>query len=154
MKQRLLLVGILALSACAPTPTLVGTTWQVTDVFSSADLPSTLPDDNATKVTISFGNSTIVGFSGCSQFTATANYKKDSAPALIDEATTVSFSDFSISPQDELVCTAKTRYIHDALQDILTTGPLEITRPQPASMVLREPLTASVEPRAIGLALP
>lgn len=64
---------------------IVGKDWQVINLYTSPDAPSSLPADTAHVPHMSFGEHTAVGSTGCVPFTAEVSFHKDDKTSTIWE---------------------------------------------------------------------
>ncbi len=129
-----------AVTACSDSNTITDTSWQVTDVYTTPDYPAEVPESIAGSVTVSFGNSTITGFTGCAPFNATVEFSRTDGDALVPS--TSGEADHMRVPEmvsDEQVsddCTGHVRFIHDALLDFFQSGEFTISRPEETEMII------------------
>lgn len=149
--RRLALVAAAAfplplLAACAEDPgtdPLTGTEWQVTNIYREEGEPSSLPPTLAGAVKLVFGEHTLAGNTGCANIQAITSFTADRL-----EVTDVHFH-----PEDGSPCTGADLSVHQAVSDILRSGPLTILRPSDSEMILREN-TGRPNPPALRLARP
>ncbi|MDR7330255.1 hypothetical protein [Corynebacterium guangdongense] len=143
-----LLAAAIVLSACAPDPapvegSLIGQTWQVTDIYTTPEAPSTVSGSAAGAVQLVFGESSATGSTGCAPIQAEATFlagrDPDSAPVPADEAEAVVFSDVGIPDPGEagVACEGTRAWAHEHMTGLLTEGAtFDIEAVSPAEMVL------------------
>lgn len=131
-----LLSATLLVASCSSQP--VGETWQITDVYTTPGMPSSIPEEVSGAVAISFGSSTISGFTGCARFRGAYT------GGPIETATAVEFSDLEFKPIDDS-CQGRTRYLHDSLVSMLVDS--SFTASHKANNILV--LTSAAEDNAI-----
>ncbi|GGG80385.1 hypothetical protein [Corynebacterium pelargi] len=126
----LLLGGCLgaSLGACSQPEPVQNVQWQVTNVYTTPEYPSEVPDSVAGAVTLTFGASSLTGSTGCARLQAVVDYDtKDPS-----EAKEMTVREIVFDPIDEQQCTGHARFIHDHMVDILHDGRFDI-RPEPNS---------------------
>ncbi|QDZ42001.1 hypothetical protein [Corynebacterium sp. sy039] len=137
------LIAGLALSACAgPEKKITDSTWQVTNVYTTADYPSEIADEVAGAVTMTFGGTTVQGFTGCAPFNAIVSFNNDSHNTRPEQAQRLSISDIKFRDTDPQQCQGKVQFFHEAIVEMLTYGKFTISHPQPDIMLL----TSTKEP--------
>ncbi len=145
MKRALVLLAAAAtLAACTPEPapvegSLIGQTWQVTDIFTEPEAPSTVSGSAAGAVEIVFGDSTATGSTGCAPLQADVRFVsgQDAVPA--DEAEAVEFREVGIpDPADAgMPCEGTRAWAHGHMTRLLTDGAtFDIESVSPTEMVL------------------
>lgn len=147
MRRALLLLAAAALlSACAPDPapvegSLIGQTWQVTDIFTTPEAPSTVSGSAAGAVQLIFGESSATGSTGCAPIQADATFLagRDPDPVPADEADAVVFSDVGVPDPGEagMACEGTRAWAHEHMTRLLTEGAtFDIDAVSPTEMVL------------------
>ncbi|AIU33392.1 MULTISPECIES: hypothetical protein [Corynebacterium] len=111
----------LGLAGCGEKKQQVaGSQWQVTDVYTTPEFPHEVPDAIAGAAVMSFGGSSMTGFTGCAPFQGkisfSAQEKQNVAPQDADRLTVKAVK---FQPIDDATCEGRTRYIHDSLVDII-----------------------------------
>ncbi|AZA08492.1 hypothetical protein [Corynebacterium pseudopelargi] len=133
MKQKanVLVIGTclsVCLGACAQPEPIQNVQWQVTNLYTTPEYPSELPDAVAGAVTLTFGASSMTGDTGCARLQAVVDYDtKDPA-----EAKEMTVREIEFDPIDEKQCTGHARFVHDHMVEILHDGHFDI-RPEPNS---------------------
>lgn len=138
-----------ALVACADRPPLVhGTAWQITDLYLEPGIPSTLPDTIAGRASLIFGETSVVGSTGCAPIQGAVTFTRDGQAASVENADTVTFDEveFEVPGQH---CVGQAAFIHDQLQSLLAGG-FDLQRTSDHEMVLTRQ-AEEVDPPAIRL---
>lgn len=123
MKRSLaIFFSTLTLVACSQPEQVQNVQWQVTDLYTSPEYPSALPDEAAGLATITFGARSLTGSTSCARFQGVAEYDvKDPS-----QASTVSIKEIVFDPIDEQACVGQRRYVHDTMVEMLHDATFDI----------------------------
>lgn len=79
------------LTACTPAPTadITGSSWQVTDIWTTPGQPSTLPPQSAGLARLVFGEQSLSGHTGCVPIQGTVTFTRAGEPARAEDADTL-----------------------------------------------------------------
>lgn len=141
----------LGLGACAQDPRLGETTWQVTAVYTAPGEPAAVPEPAAGLAVLSFGETSITGFSGCGPIQAAVTFADAAghraAPGLAEsmELSEVGLAD---PPED---CVGAARHVHEQLERVFTPGPFRLEHLGATELVLTQD-RGKVDAPAIRLA--
>lgn len=115
MKKLLaVLVCGVALTACS-NEIPMSNTWQVTNVYTSPDVPSQVP----VPAYLVFGDSTVTGSTGCAEIQGRVSFTPDAA-----QPTHASFRDMNFR---DASCEGSQRFFHDQMVALLG-GELEVKK--------------------------
>lgn len=117
-------VGAALLTACG-SDELANSTWQITNVYTAEQKPSELPASIAGAAVLSFGGSSITGFTGCANLQGLVEFTSDDKPAQPGQADRLTVSELNVQEPDDS-CQGQQRYVHDAVVDVLSHTPLEV----------------------------
>lgn len=132
-----------SLSACSHNPQealgSMQTSWQVTNVYTEPNTPSSLPPEIAGRAVMVFGDSTVTGDTGCAPFHGSASFTKDGKAAPADQADRVEFSHLDLDTKrvSDESCPGASRHFHDALVQLIQ-GPLKVRFEGDTGLVLTE----------------
>ncbi|AFM08053.2 hypothetical protein [Corynebacterium pseudotuberculosis] len=116
---------------------VAGSQWQVTNVYTTPEFPNEVPDAIAGSVMMSFGDSSMTGFTGCAPFQGKVSFsaegKQDVAPQDADRLTVQAVK---FQPIDDATCEGRTRYIHDSLVSIIVDASFNVRHDSPDVMTL------------------
>lgn len=149
MNNRLRMVGaaglcVAVLSGCGVESPLSNTSWQVADVYTSPEYPSTVPDSIAGLVSINFGNTTISGFTGCVPLQGIVSFYQDASekssspgdPATEVKADILRVDSIEFDEVNEENCTGHAQFIHDAMVEFFKASEYSLTRPSDHEVIL------------------
>lgn len=123
MKRELIASVVLTgglLTACAePSPTVVGSLWQVTNIWSTPGAPSALPPGAAGHANLVFGEISVTGSTGCSAIQGAVTFTSDEQPSSVVDADAVTFDLVEIDPPADDCANAWT---HHQLAELITPG--------------------------------
>ncbi|AKE40764.1 putative secreted protein [Corynebacterium kutscheri] len=126
------------LSACG-TPEPTHNVFEVTAVYTNPDEVSAINPSVAGAVSMSFGNNTVAGFTGCAPFQGFASLDQQHAR----------FSQMQFDPiSDE--CSGQNLSIHNALVSLLVDGEFEVDSRENGILILRSH-SEGLEPSSIHL---
>ncbi|ARU46740.1 hypothetical protein [Corynebacterium silvaticum] len=116
---------------------VAGSQWQVTDVYTTPEFPHEVPDAIAGAAVMSFGGSSMTGFTGCAPFQGkisfSAQEKQNVAPQDADRLTVKAVK---FQPIDDATCEGRTRYIHGSLVDIIVGASFDVRHDGPGVITL------------------
>lgn len=130
------------LTACSEAPAEInGPTWQVTDIYHTLGEPSALPQSAAGHVTLSFGEHSLVGYTGCAGFQGISQFNEDQSTLTISE----------LEFDDQLAEGCPTE-VHEEVVEFLNLGSFTVIRQSDdaSTMILRERDNAA-DPSSIKL---
>lgn len=145
MRKALVLLGAAAaLSACTPSPepvegSILGQTWQVTDIFTEPGAPSTVSGAAAGAVHLVFGDSSATGSTGCAPIQADATFLRGGDAVPADDAEAVEFSGVGIPDPAEagMECSGTRAWAHEHMTRLITEGAtFDMSATSPTEMVL------------------
>ncbi|MBI9001078.1 hypothetical protein M0E87_11730 [Corynebacterium sp. CCM 9185] len=146
-------LGALLLTGCTQGQAPVtSSNWQVTNVYTDAEHPSILPDSLAGRAHLAFGDSTVVGDTGCAPFTGSVDFldgEGDRVAATDPTAATFVFRDLRV--REDVDCEGVDLYFHNGLLRILHAGELTVARPQDGELLLTDATDRAVDKRAVRL---
>ncbi|RNE49858.1 hypothetical protein C5L39_00330 [Corynebacterium alimapuense] len=116
-----MLVTMGLLSACtSPVEApVIGTTWQITNIWLEPGEPSGLPGSAAGRANLVFGETSITGYSSCSAIQGSVSFTKEGEPASAEEADAISFGQVEIEPPEDNCASIRT---HEQLVELLSPG--------------------------------
>ncbi|MEX3517527.1 hypothetical protein VVR26_08805 [Corynebacterium camporealensis] len=134
MKIKALVCGAVAaslLSACgSEEPTgpqapgderIVGKDWQVVGIYTNPDSPSTIPDSLVEVPHISFGESSAVGTTGCTRFTAEVSFSTGEDSTNIRDADVMHLDEITYDEPSES-CTGAANWADTSMRHLLREG--------------------------------
>lgn len=123
------MIAGLAAACSNPQVEVTGPTWQVTDIYHTQGEPSALPQSAAGHVTLSFGERTLVGYTGCAGFQGISQFSEDHS--------TLSITELEFDEQLAAGCPTE---IHEELVQFLNLGEFAVIRQSEdaSTMILRE----------------
>lgn len=146
-----LLGGALAATACAPPESAVaGSTWQITGLWTSPDAPGVMPDDAAGRARLVFGESTMVGSTGCSPLQGAVTFTREGEPARAENADLLRIDRVESEEPGE-GCVGLSRHVHDSLTEMLSEGTVFDVRHDPNAKLVLTERTGLVDSPAIHL---
>lgn len=126
-----------ALVACADQPPLVhGTAWQITDLYLEPGTPSALPDTIAGRATLIFGETSVVGSTGCAPIQGAVTFTREGQASSVENADAVIFEEVEFEVADQQ-CVGQAAFIHDQLHSLLSGG-FDLERVSDHEMVLTQ----------------
>ena len=110
-----------------PTPRgddrIVGKDWQVINLYTSPDAPSSLPADTAQVPHMSFGEHTAVGSTGCVPFTAEVSFHKGNKASTIWEGDVMRVEKATYeSPPNGEDCEGSVRWADSLMRNLIAEG--------------------------------
>ncbi|MEZ2190632.1 hypothetical protein [Corynebacterium sp. CCM 9204] len=146
-------LGVLLLSGCMSGNTpAISSNWQVTNVYTDRDHPSVLPDSLAGRAHLAFGDHTVVGDTGCAQFTGSVEFlDSDGRRVSATDPAAVSFVFRDLRVREVEDCEGAERYFHDAFLTLLDSGELAASRPQDGELLLTDAKDTGIDKRAMRL---
>jgi len=138
--------GAGSLVACGtPEPTVLGSTWQVTDVWVTPGDPSAVPDGG----TLVFGEASLAGSTGCAPIQGTVTFTRDgeTVQAADADAVTVDRLEIDVPAAD---CPAA--WTHELLTTMLGSGATFDLRQDTDTELVLTLRGEGVDRPAIGLA--
>ncbi|MFW9224073.1 hypothetical protein [Corynebacterium striatum] len=154
-----MLVATVGLSACGsedegPTPRgderIVGKDWQVVAIYTKPDEPSAIPQNAVSVPQMSFGESSIVGSTGCSPFQAKVSYTEGEDAANTRDADLMTIDKVRIDtrPDD---CTGSALWADNLLRNLLAEEHKFEVRLNPNNQLVLTLDTAEVDSPAIRM---
>ncbi|AZA10696.1 META domain-containing protein [Corynebacterium gerontici] len=138
-----IVVGALTLVACSQPAQVQNVQWQVTNLYTSPEYPSAVPDEVAGLATITFGARSLTGSTGCARFQGVAEYDVEDP----SEASTISVKEIVFDPIDEQTCVGKRLYVHNSMVDMLQDATFDIkNEPNGTTKVLSKQVDAVERP--------
>lgn len=126
------------LVGCSTTPPAANAVWQVADVYTTTEYPSTVPDSLAGIIALSVGYGSFNGNTGCSQIIGDAAFTTaDGKATTIDNASTMTPTNVEVKPIEEGSCIGRDRFLHDGVVTILGSSQLAVERRGDAEIILR-----------------
>lgn len=123
MKRGLIVSIVLAgsvLTACAePSPSVIGSLWQVTNIWTAPGAPSALPPGDAGHANLIFGEISITGSTGCSAIQGAVTFTSEEQPSAAVDADTVTFDIVEIDPP---AADCAHFWTHEQMTDLITPG--------------------------------
>jgi hypothetical protein len=129
------LLGVVTLTGCADTTIrTVDSTWLVTNIYTSPDEDNVVSNLVVTQPSITFGQRSVTGTTGCTQFQGFVTYTDNGGSADIDDADHITFTELVVDslPDD---CQGQERLIHQTLVDLLP-GTFELNRRSDSEILL------------------
>jgi hypothetical protein len=152
--RRLLMTGaaaaVLALSACATDPTaeVTGTSWLVTDIWTTPGEPSTLPPEAAGRARLTFGEHSMTGHTGCAPLQGTVSFTREGLDTTVESAHTFTIDRLEVEEPAEDCPSAA---VHEQLTELIEPGAVFDVHHDDRALVLTLRMDAVDRP-AIGLA--
>ncbi|WJY90456.1 hypothetical protein [Corynebacterium confusum] len=125
-----LAAAALVLAGCGdsepPAPTapgderIVGKDWQVTGIYTDPEALSTISEAVTNVPSISFGESTAVGTTGCARFVAKVSYAEGEDAANVRDADYLRFDEVRYDERSE-DCTGEAAWAHNSLSRLIAT---------------------------------
>lgn len=116
------LSAAVALTACGTEEgRIVGKNWQVIGIYTTPDAPSAIPETVAEVPDMVFGESTLIGTTGCTRYRAEVSYLDNNAAANIRDADTLRIDELVFDEQAS-ACEGEGAWIHNRLTQILNQG--------------------------------
>lgn len=129
--------------------------WQVTNVYTTPENPSAVPDEIAGSVFLTLGDHTLTGYTGCSPLQGVVDYTNDAQESASPELrTALTVTTLDLDETAVAGCTGKAEYIHQAITSLLTSGSLIIEHNPPDELVLREQNPSSIDAKSLKLVRP
>lgn len=126
------------LAGCTSPEPLANTVWQISDVYTTTEYPSQVPDSLAGLMRLSLGDGSFTGFTGCSHIIGTVTYTTAAGKdTTIDEAATMTPTGVEVQPIEEGKCIGRDRFLHEGVVAVLSAGPLQVERRAAGELVLR-----------------
>ena len=146
-------LGALLLTGCSQGQApVISSNWQVTNVYTDAEHPSVLPDTLAGRAHLAFGDSTVVGDTGCAPFTGSVDFLDgdgERVAATDPAAATFEFRDLRV--REDSGCEGAELFFHEGLLGVLGAGALTVSRPQDGELLLTDADDPAVDKRGIRL---
>lgn len=100
---------------------IVGKNWQVVSIYTSPEAASTVPESLANVPQLSFGESSLVGSTGCSQFRGQVSYLGGEKRSNIRDADTLKIDEieYSAANQD---CLGSASWADGHMRNLLASG--------------------------------
>ncbi|MDO5032410.1 hypothetical protein [Corynebacterium sp.] len=123
-------VAALGLGACGseeqgPAPRgdagVVGKQWQVIGLYTAPDAPSGIPRGIATVPQMSFGESSVVGDTGCAAFTAEVSFSAEDKPANIRDAEAMRVDSVRYDAPRQ-PCEGSSSWAHNLMHNLISEG--------------------------------
>ncbi|MGP6174577.1 hypothetical protein [Corynebacterium sp. A21] len=139
------------LSACGGTQNsrIAGGSWQISDLYLDPEIPSGVPESIQGQASLVFGETSVVGNTGCAPFQGSVTFTQDGAAARADDADHISFDDVRFQDPDPATCTGQAVHVDQQLRELLS-GEFTLSEPGEFELVLTRD-TEEVNPPAIGL---
>ncbi|MCS4536082.1 hypothetical protein [Corynebacterium sp. HS2168-gen11] len=129
--------------------------WQVTNVYTTPENPSAVPDEIAGSVFLTLGDHTLTGYTGCSPLQGVVAYANDAQESASPELpTALTVTTLELDETAVAGCTGKAEYIHQAITNLLTSGSLIIEHNPPHELVLREQNPSGIDVQSLKLVRP
>ncbi|QGU05521.1 META domain-containing protein [Corynebacterium comes] len=143
------LAATLLLAGCssAPTAEVAGSTWLVTDIWTTPGEPSALPEDTAGRARLAFGERSVSGHTGCAPFQGTVRFSREGEETDVESAHTLTVDRLEVRETEEN-CSAA--WSHGQLTGLIEPGAVFDVRHDDRSLVLTL-RTDAVDRPAIGL---
>ncbi|OFN75040.1 MULTISPECIES: hypothetical protein [unclassified Corynebacterium] len=129
LSTALLALGVAGCASTEEEPTprgddrIVGKDWQVINLYTSPDAPSTIPDDTAQVPHMSFGEHTAVGSTGCVSFTAEVSFHKDDKASTIWEGDVMRVEKAIYeSPPRSVDCEGSVQWADSLMRNLIAEG--------------------------------
>ncbi|AJE34054.1 hypothetical protein B842_11035 [Corynebacterium humireducens NBRC 106098 = DSM 45392] len=109
------------LVACAPDPTadVAGSSWQVTDIWTTPGEPSALPPQSAGLARLAFGEQSLSGHTGCAPIQGTVTFTRAGEPARTEDADTLRIDHIE---GDTAADDCPALHTHEQLRELLAPG--------------------------------
>lgn len=139
-----------ALSGCATDPSadVAGSTWQVTDIWTTPGDPSSLPPQSAGLARLVFGEQSLSGHTGCVPLQGTVTFTRDGEAARAEDADTLVIDRIE---RESAADDCPALHTHSQLRDLLTPGAVFDVHHASRSLTLTLRVD-EIDPPAIGLA--
>lgn len=146
-----LLLTVPFLSACggAQNSRIVGGSWQISDLYVDPETPSVVPESIRGQASMVFGETSVVGNTGCAPFQGSVTFTQEGEASRADDADRISFDDVRFQDPDPATCIGQAVYVDQQLRDLLT-GDFMVSAPEDFELLLTRD-AAEVNPPAIGL---
>lgn len=102
-------------------PVVAEKTWQVMGIYTSAQAPSIIPDRVVPAPIMSFGNSGLVGDTGCARFIAQVTYHQGDERAHVSEADSLHIDSMKLDDARP-GCAGENLWAHNQLTRLLREG--------------------------------
>ncbi|OFP66170.1 hypothetical protein HMPREF2978_05770 [Corynebacterium sp. HMSC074C01] len=129
LSTALLALGVAGCASTEEEPTprgddrIVGKDWQVINLYTSPDAPSSLPTDTAYVPHMSFGEHTAVGSTGCVSFTAEVSFHKDDKASTIWEGDVMRVEKATYeSPPRSADCEGSVQWADSLMRNLIAEG--------------------------------
>lgn len=144
------LAAALLLAGCAvePTADVVGSSWLVTDIWTTPGEPSALPDGAAGLARLAFGERSVSGHTGCAPLQGTVHFTGEGAGTGVENARTLTVDRLEVGETEENCHAA---WSHGQLTELIEPGAVFDVRHDDRSLVLTL-RTDAVDRPAIGFA--
>lgn len=121
MRRVVAVLAAALLVGCTPDPTaeVAGSSWQVTDIWTTPGEPSTLPPASAGLARLVFGEQSLSGHTGCVPLQGTVTFTREGEPARAEDADTLRIDQLE---RDSAADDCPALYTHRQLRDLLAPG--------------------------------
>ncbi|MDK8450069.1 hypothetical protein [Corynebacterium mastitidis] len=130
-----------ALAACSSEHSaVVGPTWQVTGLYTDPGESGDLPADAAGRASLSFGEGTVTGSTGCSRIQGIVRFSAGGSPAAAQDADALTFDRVDIENTGDAPgtpCVGGAAHVDATLRELLR-GEYSLSRPSEAELVLTQ----------------
>lgn len=132
-----LLLAVPLLSACGAEERsrISGGSWQISNIHLDPDTPSGIPESVMGRASLVFGETSVVGDTGCASFQGVVNFTRDGEASRADEADAVQFEEVRFDDPDPTTCTGQAVYVDMQLRELLKENFL-LSEPEEFQLVL------------------
>lgn len=146
-----LLLSATLLSACGAESSsrITGGSWQISNLYLDPQNPSAVPEAVLGRASLVFGETSVVGDTGCSSFQGKVSFHRDGEVSRADEAEMLTFEEVHFNTPDPATCTGQVVHLDAQLRELLQ-GDFRLSEPEEFQLVLTRD-SDEVDPPALRL---
>lgn len=146
-----LLLTTTLLSACGEESSsrIAGGSWQISNLYLDPQNPSTIPETVLGQASLVFGETSVVGNTGCASFQGVVSFHRDGEVSRADAAETLTFEEIHFDVPNPATCTGQVVYLDSQLRELLQ-GDFRLSEPEEFQLVLTRD-SDEVDPPALKL---